>query len=777
MERKEMENREPRTGVDSPEQDSAPVTDDATRGDAEGVVGSPWWEGGSGLEEAAEEEPDTPRGTGYIYRGVRYGEPIPETKSQPTEDPGDDDDPVDLSILAVMSEDQPAIPPAEGEEADEPVADTPWWQARSRPEEAAEEEPGTGYDESFPEPKSQPTEDPGEDADPVVLSVPAAMSTDQPAVPPAEAKEADEPVAGARLWQAGSGLEETPEEESGAESETEDTPLAAHDRLEGMGYGEPHSEPEIQTPDDDDEPVVLSVPAAMSTDQPAVPPAEAEEVHEPIVAPPWWRSSSGLEETFEQEPGAESETEDTPLAAHDIFRRTGYGEPHPEPEIQTPDDADEPVDMATPATMSTDQPAAPLAEGGEPPSMELKEEPAVHHPEPDREPPGPPAGLPVATEGLAERPPAELIRAIVAEVCPGELLLVEADVAPLPEWAHTAATAARNDLDRRSGEHTPIDAGEYLRLAIVENAMGLHDEADNHLKEALPRSDRFGPVLNALAVTSLARGKIAPAIVYCREALRETGGDDSVRAAASSNLGDLYDLQGDTARAAEAYETAIKCLQAREDPRWLSRLHLRAGRLYRRLGQADKARLHLSDSVRLFKDSGDLAGHVQSLAALGSALTESGLTDLALRNFEEAVRICLRTGDKPGAALVQDELGIAYTVQDQLTRALAYFESALWLHRELGNRKAEAATLSNMAKIHDSRGDSGEARQLYESALEIDPQVGRAGLPHPASGDQGGARAKLLQAEEILSRAESAEQQEYVQRMIEKPGTGTEGLG
>ena len=601
MERKETENREPRTGVDSPEQDSAPVTDDATRGDAEGVVGSPWWEGGSGLEEAAEEEPDTPRGTGYIYRGVRYGEPIPETKSQPTEDPGDDDDPVDLSVLAVMSEDQPAIPPAEGEEADEPVADTPWWQARSRPEEAAEEEPGTGYDESFPEPKSQPTEDPGDDADPVVLSVPAAMSTDQPAVPPADREE--------------------------------------------------------------------------------------------------------------------------------------------------------------------------------PRGMDAREEPAVHHPEPDREPPGPPAGLPVATEGLAERPPAELIRAIVAEVCPGELLLVEADVAPLPEWAHTAATAARNDLDRRSGEHTPIDAGEYLRLAIVENAMGLHDEADNHLKEALPRSDRFGPVLNALAVTSLARGKIAPAIVYCREALRETGGDDSVRAAASSNLGDLYDLQGDTARAAEAYETAIKCLQAREDPRWLSRLHLRAGRLYRRMGQADKARLHLSDSVRLFKDSGDLAGHVQSLAALGSALTESGLTDLALRNFEEAVRICLRTGDKPGAALVQDELGIAYTVQDQLTRALAYFESALWLHRELGNRKAEAATLSNMAKIHDSRGDSGEARQLYESALEIDPQVGRAGLPHPASGDQGGARAKLLQAEEILSRAESAEQQEYVQRMIEKPGTGTEGLG
>ena len=772
-----MENREPRAGLDSPEHDPAPVTDDATRGGPEGGLGSPWWESGSGLEEATEKEPDTYRGTGYIYRGVRYGEPAPESKSQPTDDPGDDDDPVDLSVLAAMSTDQPAVPPADGEDADEPGVGAPWWQAGSRPEEAAEEEPGTVYGESVPEPKSQPTDDPGDDDDPMNLSVLAAMSTDQPAVPPADGEDADEPGVGAPWWQAGSELGEAAEEESGAEGETEGTPLAARDVVRETGYGESPAEPEIQTPDDGDEPADIPAPATMSADQPAVPPAEAEEANPPVVAPPWWKAGTGLETTAEEESGAENETEDTPLVAQDIFRETGYGEPPAEPEIQTPDDGDGPADIPTPATTSADQPAVPPAEGEEPPSMDAREEPAAHRPEPDREPPGPPAGSPVATEVLPESPPSELIRSIVAEVCPGELLLVEAAVAPLPEWALAAVTAARNDLDRRSGERTPIDAGEHLRLAIVENAIGLHDEADAHLKEALPRSDRFGPVLNALAVTSLARGRIAPAIVYCREALRETGGDDSIRAAASSNLGDLYDLQEDAARAAEAYETAIQCLQAREDPRWLSRLHLRAGRLYRRMGQADKARLHLSDSVRLFKDSGDQAGHVQSLAALGSALTESGLHDLALRNLEEAVRICLRTGDKPGAALVQDELGVAYTAQDQLTRALAYFESALWLHRESGNRKAEAATLSNMAKIHDSRGDIGEARQLYESALEIDPEVGHAGRPHPASGDQGGVRAKLLQAEEILSRAESAEQQEYVQRMIEKPETGTEGLG
>ena len=658
----------------------------------ERVLGSPWWEGGSRPEEEAEEEPDTYRGAEYIYRGVRYGEP----KSQPPEEP-DDDDPVNMSVLAVMSEDQPAVPPAEGQEPGEPGVESSWWEGGSRPEETAEEETDAGVGEVAP-------------GEPYLYS--------------------------------------------------------------GTVYGESIPEPESQPPEepDGDDPVDMSVPAVMSEDQPAVPPAEGEEPREPVVEAPWWPQEAAEEET-DAGVGEVAPGEPYPYSG------TVYGESIPEPESQPPEEPDvddEPTDLSVPAVMSEDRPAVPPAERGE---EHVGEDSTGDRGEADRQPSAWAAGIPTATEALPEGPPRELIRSIVAEVCPDELLLVGAAQAPLPEWSPAAVTAARNDLDRRLAERKPVDASEHLRLAIVENVMGLHDEADTHLKEALPRSDRFGPVLNALAVTSLARGKIAPAIVYCKEALRETGGDDSVRAAASSNLGDLYRLQGNTEQAAEAYETAIKGLGPQGESRRLSRLHLRLGRLYRNLGQTDKARQHLSDSVRLSKDSGDEAGHVQSLAELGSALTESGLHDPALRHFEEAVRICLRTGDKPGAALVQDEMGVAYMAQDQLTRALAYFESAVSLHRELGNRKGEAATLSHMGKILDSRGDVDEARRFYEAALEINRELGHEvgeakRLPQLESGDQEGARAKLLKAEEIFSRAGSAEQQEDARRTTESTGGG-----
>ena len=754
----------------------------------ERVLGSPWWEGGSRPEEEAEEEPDTYRGAEYIYRGVRYGEP----KSQPPEEP-DDDDPVNMSVLAVMSEDQPAVPPAEGQEPGEPGVESSWWEGGSRPEETAEEETDAGvgeaapgaprtysgaaytysgvrYGESVPEPESQPPEEPDDD-DPVDMSVLAVMSEDQPAVPPAEGQEPGEPGVESSWWEGGSRPEETAEEETDA-GVGEVAPGEPY-LYSGTVYGE--SIPESQPPEEpDDDPVDMSVPAVMSEDQPAVPPAEGEEPRAPVVEAPWWPQEAAKEET---DAGVGEVAPGEPY----LYSGTVYGESIPEPESQPPEEPDvddEPTDLSVPAVMSEDRPAVPPAERGE---EHVGEDSTDDRGEADRQPSAWAAGIPTATEALPEGPPRELIRSIVAEVCPDELLLVGAAQAPLPEWSPAAVTAARSDLDRRLAERKPVDASEHLRLAIVENVMGLHDEADTHLKEALPRSDRFGPVLNALAVTSLARGKIAPAIVYCKEALRETGGDDSVRAAASSNLGDLYRLQGNTEQAAEAYETAIKCLGPQGESRRLSRLHLRLGRLYRNLGQTDKARQHLSDSVRLSKDSGDEAGHVQSLAELGSALTESGLHDPALRHFEEAVRICLRTGDKPGAALVQDEMGVAYMAQDQLTRALAYFESAVSLHRELGNRGAEAATLSHMGKILDSRGDVDEARRFYEAALEINRELGHEvgeakRLPQLESGDQEGARAKLLKAEEIFSRAGSAEQQEDARRMTEKHGPGTEDL-
>ncbi len=858
---------DPNAGSEGEEKRRQGGSDRSSAGEAldREVLGTPWWDGGPGPEETVEEKPEAgkaapaapgvPLGTGYVYRGVRYGTPVPQPAPEPKpQAPVQVDDPADTGVAGVQPANPAAAPPAaretppernfppeKGSPAEGSFAAASWWESNPTPvgggeaggavrqefeprdavhqtpeaktdagktaPGAPEVPPEAGYvreegargEEPVAETyaaetnaaETSPRVTEGAVDRPATVAT-AAPSEETPAVPgPQEETPAPPPPqgetegpAGAPWWR----RRALPEESSEAGTAPQEPGPGAPLLYRGTGDASPVPQPASHEPRNVREPADLSVPAAPPEEPPASPisqvaagdpaasaswwrghswpenlaeePPAAEDTTDdlapgaplvPAAAPPsreetrpfagsspWWRRHSRLEDPAAEASDGEEATDEPAPGPPRLYRGTGYLAPVPDPPSRELEIDDEPGDPSLPAAPPDEPRALAPAEGTE---ERPAEDPSGDPEETIREP-APPADMPAEAAALPDGPPGELIQSIVAEVCPGELLLVDTAQASLPEWAGAAVTAATNDLDRRQAEGESIDSREYLRLAIVENVLGLHVEAEHHLKEALPRSDRFGPVLNALAVMSLARGKLGPAIVYGREALRETGGDDSIRAAASSNLGDFCRLQGDAAQAVEAYETAIECLGPEGDARWLSRLHLRAGRLYRRLEDRDKARLHLSDSVRLFEDSGDDVEHVRALAELGSALNELRLHDVAIRNFEGAIRICLRTGDKHGAALVQGEMGVAYMCQDQFTRALTYFDSALSLYRELGDREGEAATLSNMGKIHDSRGDVDEAQKFHQAALEIHRDLG-----HEA-GDEEGAAARQPRQEE-----------------------------
>ena len=551
---------------------------------------------------------------------------------------------------------------------------------------------GVRYGEGTTDIRDEPAEEPETTDDPVDLSV---MLGDPPPAPATREEPAGRPAADLPWWETGPTFGEPAGEarEDAGEPEADAGPGFFY---RGIRYGEPEREPPAEEPE-----------AA----------AAKRDAGEPDLELSWWRRTPAPAKTAEEEktePPAEASYPRTePAFGDDPASREApavtLGGPGGEWLAEHPAES-HPVGQEERAGERTEHSEGDFAGEGL----------AVDRVKPEQRPPEAPAGLPAAAGTPSEDRPEDAIRALAAEICPGDLLMVEMIGAPVPEWAGPAVNTARDDLERRVAARQPVDASEYLRLAIVENVMGLHDEAEAHLKEAMPLSDRLGPVLNALAVTNLARGMIPPAVVYAKEALQESGGDDGVCAMASSNLAEFYRLQGNEAQAAEAYETAIDGLGPEGDALWLARLRLRASRLHRRTGQTDKARMHLSDSVRLFRDSGDGAGQVQALAELGSILTESGSHDLAVRNLEEGIRICLRTGDRSGASLVQHAIGVAFMGQNQLTRALAYLDSALTLYRDLGNRKGEAATLGYIAKIHESRGDVDEAQRFYEAAKRLD---------------------------------------------------------
>ncbi len=408
-------------------------------------------------------------------------------------------------------------------------------------------------------------------------------------------------------------------------------------------------------------------------------------------------------------------------------------------------------------------------------------------------PPGPPAagegaaftpeereaapGSAALPEAPAEGAPFEKVSVLLAALVPGDVLSIEGEEAGLPDWAAALADEASADLQGREGERPPPEGGEYLRLGILEYLLGRSDGATDRLKKALRLSSDLGSVLNALAVATYARGRIDPAISYCREGLREAGGDPVLEAALWRNLGFLYQAKGDLAPAAEAYVFALGRMDPDADTLLCARLHTRAGQIIRRLGDPRRGEEHLSEAVNLYRKGGDEESRIRALVALSSVQSDLGSFGPSLKSLEEAAALCASTGDVPGEALVLGQMGIAYAAQDQHTRALSHYEKALAAHRELGNRKGEAAMLSNIGNIHYFRDDLDEAFSAYEGALAINREeehpigiatsLGNLGRLNLEKRDLALAREQLTEARDIFKEAGAQAQLETVRGALE----------
>ena len=237
-----------------------------------------------------------------------------------------------------------------------------------------------------------------------------------------------------------------------------------------------------------------------------------------------------------------------------------------------------------------------------------------------------------------------MVRDLVADLCPDDLLLIEEVPVRLPDDAAEVATSAWNELRERLEEKQTVSAEDFLRLGIIDQLVGRHDEAMARLKEALRRTDQMGPVLNAMAVASYLRGKVDPAISYCKEAVRESGAEGALTAAVHRNLGILYQQKGEFRQAADALVASIQFIRSEDDPGLLGGLHLRAGQLFRKLGEIDNARYHFSESSEFFRRSGDEVYRIRSLVALAAAQTEENDVDSALRHLDEAARLLFPFG-------------------------------------------------------------------------------------------------------------------------------------
>ena len=311
------------------------------------------------------------------------------------------------------------------------------------------------------------------------------------------------------------------------------------------------------------------------------------------------------------------------------------------------------------------------------------------------------------------------IRISLEKICEDLYLSVEKPSKQLSDHDYSFLQKIEERIIEFARDSQNVSSDILLRYAIICMYKHEYKKATNILKETLLQTEQLGFVLNALAIASFARNNLESSITYSLEALRECGDDRILKEIVSSNLGYFYLQKGEFKKALKSYMEILDEADLSIETSLLPNIHLRVGKIFNSIGDKDRARYHLTESVQLSQGKGKELTRIQSLIALASSQTKSGSIEASLKSLEEALRISQLLRNKEQEALIQGHIGLAFTAKDQFSKALLYHKKAVEIYKEICNSKGEASNLANISNIYYFQDNLDEAQHFCEKALEL----------------------------------------------------------
>ena len=225
----------------------------------------------------------------------------------------------------------------------------------------------------------------------------------------------------------------------------------------------------------------------------------------------------------------------------------------------------------------------------------------------------------------------------------------------------------------------------------------------------------------------------------------------------------LYVQVGDNMLAIYAAEKALRLAEALGEARAASRAHGIFGRVFGRIGDAEKARENLERAVALARES-DASETVLALQALGHDLEHTeGDHEAARARYGEALALAERIGDVPAQIELQAALGQLALDREEWDEARRAADASADLAERQGlvGKLCLANVLRGWLARRD--GDLEGSKRLFGSASELAEQVGWSEVEASAlmglataredDGEGAEARSALLDALRVCERA------------------------
>ncbi|GIV30296.1 MAG: hypothetical protein KatS3mg028_1362 [Bacteroidia bacterium] len=181
------------------------------------------------------------------------------------------------------------------------------------------------------------------------------------------------------------------------------------------------------------------------------------------------------------------------------------------------------------------------------------------------------------------------------------------------------------------------------------------------------------------------------------------------------------------------------------------------GVVYWMQGNYAKALEYYFQSLKINEDIENKAGQANNLGNIGIVYFAQGNYIKALEYYFQALKKNEEIGNKKSQATNLGNIGNVYFAQGNYIKALEYYFQALKKNEEIGNKKSQATNLGNIGNVYFAQDNYVKALEYYFKALGINDEIGDKGGQAINMGNIGNAYLKLKQyskAEEYLKQAE-----------------------
>jgi predicted ATPase/DNA-binding SARP family transcriptional activator len=137
------------------------------------------------------------------------------------------------------------------------------------------------------------------------------------------------------------------------------------------------------------------------------------------------------------------------------------------------------------------------------------------------------------------------------------------------------------------------------------------------------------------------------------------------------------------------------------------------------VGQADKGRGSVEESLALFRELNDKPGEASALTVLGDLLSDQGSQPQAIKLLRASLAIYRDAGDQWQVAFALYSLAYSFLFTGDLERSRTGFEESAAILTKLGDQWATASALRGLADVALASRDPARAARQYHEMLEL----------------------------------------------------------